>query len=143
MKQETEQVLSNLKDVLTLAGSRLSSVVQVTAYLTDMNDYAAFNEVYVILFGMIHADVDMDVIFPLQESLVLRHQLVCVFRLPNSHSMEKWRWLALRAWPISHSQWVQELCTRTVKLLGALFMCQARSLKIFGFIFMHIVPGCA
>lgn len=46
VKQETEQVLSNLKDVLTLAGSRLSSVVQVTAYLTDMTDYAAFNEVY-------------------------------------------------------------------------------------------------
>lgn len=50
VKQETEQVLSNLKDVLTLAGSRLSSVVQVTAYLTDMNDYAAFNEVYAIFF---------------------------------------------------------------------------------------------
>ncbi len=43
---QTEQVCKNLEAVLTAAGSSLSGVVKTTCFLADMNDFAAFNEVY-------------------------------------------------------------------------------------------------
>ena len=43
---QTEQVLSNVKAVLTAAGSSLAKVVKVTVFLQDMNDFAAMNAVY-------------------------------------------------------------------------------------------------
>ncbi len=46
IESETRQVMQNLKGVLEAAGSSLSKVVQVTAYLRDMNDFAAFNKDY-------------------------------------------------------------------------------------------------
>jgi len=44
--EQTEQVLRNIAAVLTAAGSDISKVVKTTCFLTDMNDFAAFNEVY-------------------------------------------------------------------------------------------------
>jgi 2-iminobutanoate/2-iminopropanoate deaminase len=44
--EHTEQVIRNIKSVLTAAGSDISQVVKSTCFLTDMNDFAAFNEVY-------------------------------------------------------------------------------------------------
>jgi 2-iminobutanoate/2-iminopropanoate deaminase len=44
--EQTEQVLHNIKSVLSAAGSDVSQVVKSTCFLTDMNDFAAFNEVY-------------------------------------------------------------------------------------------------
>jgi len=46
IQDETRQTLSNLKAILDNAGSGLKHVVKVNAYLTDMNDFAAFNGVY-------------------------------------------------------------------------------------------------
>ncbi|HEX2236459.1 MAG TPA: RidA family protein [Actinomycetota bacterium] len=43
---QTRRCLSNLAAVLTAAGSGLERVVKVTAYLTDMEDFPVFNEVY-------------------------------------------------------------------------------------------------
>lgn len=43
---QTEQVLSNLKAVLEAAGSSLEQVVKCTCFLSDMNHFAAMNEVY-------------------------------------------------------------------------------------------------
>jgi 2-iminobutanoate/2-iminopropanoate deaminase len=43
---QTEQVIKNLKAVLEAAGSSLAKVVKTTCFLADMNDFAAFNEVY-------------------------------------------------------------------------------------------------
>jgi len=48
---QTRQALSNLRAVLQAAGADLKDVVQVTAYLADMNDFAGFNEVYAEFFG--------------------------------------------------------------------------------------------
>jgi len=48
---QTRQALENLREVLRAAGSGLDRVVQVTAYLADMNDFAAFNEVYASFFS--------------------------------------------------------------------------------------------
>ena len=43
---EAECVLHNLVTVLDAAGLTLADVVKTTCFLTDINDYAAFNEVY-------------------------------------------------------------------------------------------------
>jgi 2-iminobutanoate/2-iminopropanoate deaminase len=44
--EQTEQVITNLKAVLEAAGSSLAGIVKTTCFLADMNDFAAFNEVY-------------------------------------------------------------------------------------------------
>lgn len=47
---QTEQVLNNLKAVLEAAGSGLDMVVKTTVFLSDMNNFAAMNEVYAKFF---------------------------------------------------------------------------------------------
>jgi 2-iminobutanoate/2-iminopropanoate deaminase len=44
--EQTEQVIRNLAAVLEAGGSSLERVVKTTCFLADMNDFAAFNEVY-------------------------------------------------------------------------------------------------
>ena len=46
ISEQTEQVAKNLKAILEAAGSSMAKVVKATCFLTDMNDFAAFNEVY-------------------------------------------------------------------------------------------------
>jgi len=46
VREQAEQVVRNLKAVLSAAGSDLTRVVKTTCFLTDMGDFAAFNEVY-------------------------------------------------------------------------------------------------
>ena len=43
---QTEQVMKNLTAVLEAAGSSMEKAVKTTCFLADMNDFAAFNEVY-------------------------------------------------------------------------------------------------
>ena len=43
---QTEQVMKNLSAVLSAAGSSMEKAVKTTCFLADMNDFAAFNEVY-------------------------------------------------------------------------------------------------
>jgi 2-iminobutanoate/2-iminopropanoate deaminase len=43
---QTDRVLKNLSAVLKAAGSGLDLVVRCTVFLTNMNDFAAMNEVY-------------------------------------------------------------------------------------------------
>jgi 2-iminobutanoate/2-iminopropanoate deaminase len=47
---QTERTLENLKAILTHAGLSLSHVVKTTVFLTDLNDFAAMNEVYAKYF---------------------------------------------------------------------------------------------
>jgi 2-iminobutanoate/2-iminopropanoate deaminase len=44
--EQTTQVLENLKAVLEAGGSSLGRVLKTTVFLTDLNDFAAMNEVY-------------------------------------------------------------------------------------------------
>ena len=44
--EQTEQVIKNLAALLEAGGSSLAKVVKTTCFLADMNDFAAFNEVY-------------------------------------------------------------------------------------------------
>ena len=46
IREQTEQVCKNLSAVLEAAGSGLEKVVKTTCFLSDMADFAAFNEVY-------------------------------------------------------------------------------------------------
>jgi len=50
IKEQTEQVIKNLKAVLNSAGSDLDRVVKTTCFLTDMANFMAFNEVYAAHF---------------------------------------------------------------------------------------------
>ncbi len=50
IEAETRQVLENLKAVLEAAGATFADVVKITAYLSDMTEFAAFNAVYVSYF---------------------------------------------------------------------------------------------
>ncbi|HRU98294.1 MAG TPA: RidA family protein [Ruminococcus sp.] len=43
---QTEQIMQNLKAVLETAGSSFDKAVKTTCFLADMNDFAAFNEIY-------------------------------------------------------------------------------------------------
>ncbi|SFX77675.1 RidA family protein [Ruminococcus sp. XPD3002] len=46
IEEQTEQIMQNLKAVLETAGSSFDKAVKTTCFLADMNDFAAFNEIY-------------------------------------------------------------------------------------------------
>ncbi len=46
IKEQTEQVIANLKAVLEAGGSSLEKVVKATVFMKDLNDFAGMNEVY-------------------------------------------------------------------------------------------------
>jgi 2-iminobutanoate/2-iminopropanoate deaminase len=48
---QTRQVFGNLKAILEAAGASLDAVIKTTVFLSDMNDFAAMNEVYAAAFG--------------------------------------------------------------------------------------------
>lgn len=49
--EETRMVLENLKAIIEAGGSSLDHTVKVMIYLTDMNNFAEFNEIYTEYFG--------------------------------------------------------------------------------------------
>ena len=51
VKEQTEQILKNLEQVLQAAGASLASVVSVNVYLRSMKDFGDMNEVYADAFG--------------------------------------------------------------------------------------------
>jgi len=46
IEEQTEQVCKNLSEVLKQAGSSLKKAVKTVCFLSDMDNFAAFNEVY-------------------------------------------------------------------------------------------------
>ena len=49
--EETKRSLDNLTAVLSAAGTDWNNVVKITAYVTDMADFAEFNEAYAAYVG--------------------------------------------------------------------------------------------
>jgi len=49
--EQTHQVLNNIQAVLSAAGALLQNVVKTTCFLTNLGDFASFNEVYTQHFG--------------------------------------------------------------------------------------------
>ena len=50
VKEQTRQSLTNARNVLAAAGVDLSHVVKTTVFLSDMDNFAAMNEVYAEFF---------------------------------------------------------------------------------------------
>lgn len=50
IKAQTRQVLKNLRFVLEAAGSSLENVVKTTVYLSNIQNFAEFNEAYAEFF---------------------------------------------------------------------------------------------
>ncbi len=50
IEEQTEQVMKNLIAILEEAGTKAENVVKTLCFLTDINDFAAFNEVYARYF---------------------------------------------------------------------------------------------
>ena len=50
IEEQTEQVCKNLASVLEAAGTTFDKVLKTTCFLSDMGDFAAFNEVYAKYF---------------------------------------------------------------------------------------------
>ena len=51
IRQQTEAVIANVRDILKSVGSNLEDVVEVTTYLVNMNDFGGYNEIYGQYFG--------------------------------------------------------------------------------------------
>lgn len=50
IKAQTRAVIENIKAILATEGAELSDLVQVTAFLVNMNDFGGYNEVYAEYF---------------------------------------------------------------------------------------------
>lgn len=50
IQEQTRQSLTNVKAILEAAGLTMDSVVKTTVFLSDMNNFAAMNEVYATFF---------------------------------------------------------------------------------------------
>ncbi len=51
IEAQAEQVMKNLVAVLKAAGSDTGKVLKTTCFLSDMNNFVAFNQVYARYFG--------------------------------------------------------------------------------------------
>ena len=51
IKEETRQVLRNLKEILAAAGGSMNDIVKATVYITNMNSFSKMNEVYEEFFS--------------------------------------------------------------------------------------------
>ena len=47
---QTEQVMQNLAAILAAAGSSFARAIKTTCFLSDINNFAAFNEIYAKYF---------------------------------------------------------------------------------------------
>ena len=50
IQEQTQQVLKNVGAILEAAGTDFDHVVKTTCFLSDMNEFVAFNEVYATAF---------------------------------------------------------------------------------------------
>jgi 2-aminomuconate deaminase len=51
IRTQTRTVIGNLADILRTEGAELADLVEVTAFLVNMNDFKGYNEVYGEYFG--------------------------------------------------------------------------------------------
>jgi 2-iminobutanoate/2-iminopropanoate deaminase len=51
VREQTKQVMENIKAILEAAGTSLDKVVKTTVFLTNLDDFTAMNEVYGSYFG--------------------------------------------------------------------------------------------
>ena len=61
VEEQTVQVIKNVEAILVAGGSDLSKVVKTTCFLSDIKDFAAFNEVYAKYFTSSPARICVEV----------------------------------------------------------------------------------
>ena len=50
IEEQTARTLENIKSILEAGGATMADVVKVTAHLTDLSNFAAYNKVYATYF---------------------------------------------------------------------------------------------
>ena len=50
IQEQTRQALTNARNILQAAGTDMENVIKTTVYLSDINNFAAMNEVYAQFF---------------------------------------------------------------------------------------------
>ncbi len=50
IREQTRAVIENIRDILDAAGANLQSIVDVTTYLVNINDFKGYNEAYAEYF---------------------------------------------------------------------------------------------
>jgi 2-iminobutanoate/2-iminopropanoate deaminase len=50
IKTQTHQVMKNVEAILIAAGTDMNHLIKTTCFLSDMNSFAAFNEIYASYF---------------------------------------------------------------------------------------------
>lgn len=50
IREQTAACIENIRDILETAGGGLENLVELTVYLTNMNDFAGYNETYGLYF---------------------------------------------------------------------------------------------
>lgn len=50
IREQTRAVIENIRDILGAEGAGLANVVEITAFLVNMNDFGGYNEVYAEYF---------------------------------------------------------------------------------------------
>lgn len=50
IKKQTERVMENIKGLLESENLTMANIIKTTCFLTDMDNFAAFNEVYATYF---------------------------------------------------------------------------------------------
>lgn len=51
IREQTQAVIENIRDILGSMGAQLKDVAEITTYLVNMNDFAGYNAVYGEFFG--------------------------------------------------------------------------------------------
>lgn len=51
IRAQTRAVIENMRDILASAGADLHDIVEISAFLVNMNDFGGYNEVYGEYFG--------------------------------------------------------------------------------------------
>ena len=72
-REAAAQTLRNVQTIVEAAGGTLADVVKVNAYLRDMQDFAAFNEIYRTFFSASYparTTVQSDLNIPLEIDVV-------------------------------------------------------------------------
>lgn len=93
IRVQTRAVIDNIRDILAAVGADLSDLVQVTAYLTNMNDFAGYNEVYGRYF----------------DSSGPTRTTVAVHQLPHPHLLIEMQGVAVRGWEATRTDLDEEL----------------------------------
>lgn len=78
VKEAAHQSLTNMKNILSEAGSDMSKVVKVTIFLKDINDFALVNEVYATYFNKPYPARSCVAVKSLPKDVVLEMEAIAI-----------------------------------------------------------------